>query len=182
MPIKKRLKSTISLTLLIIIFSHVSLNAALPIDPVLPTAPETATPVSPAEHQRIIREYIDQIRIMHNKSFQLVQLTLDSPIKDAPALRHSINLINADIESVRRRIRNYLSTAQTTPTQIRDVLLLFNALNHTSNQMLYLNQLSYATTNIQKVLYLEYFYRSRQATIDTLTAVESFISDSPVIN
>ncbi|WP_141722953.1 hypothetical protein [Cellulosilyticum sp. I15G10I2] len=163
--------------MLIFMFTHLSLTTfTLPFDPVLPVAPDTAEPVSPIDHQRIMQEYINQIRTMHNRSFQLVQLTLDSPIRDIPSLRHSINLINIEIDSVRRQLRDYLSHVQTTRIQNRDVLLLFNALNHTSNQLLYLEQLSYAISNVEKALLLGDFYRSRQATIDTLDAAEAFVS------
>ncbi len=179
----KRSKSLIRVILLTFVFTYLSLNAlTLPIDPVLPVPPETAQPISPSDHRRIVQEYINQIRTMHDRAFQLIQLTLDSPIKDADALRRSINLINMEIDSVRRQLRDYLSLIQTTRTQNRDVLLLFNALNHTSNQLLYLEQLSYATSNVEKALLLGDFFRSRQASIDTLSAAETFITDPRIFN
>lgn len=173
---KSRLSITIIL-IIIIMFAHLSLSATtLTLDPVLPIAPESAAPVSPIEHQRTIRSYINQLRSMHNRTFQLVQLTLDTPPRDMAALRQSINFINTEINSIRREMRVYLSQVQTTGMQNRDILLLFNALNHASNQLFYLEQLSLAPSNVEKVILLENFFRSRSATTDTLDTVETFIS------
>jgi hypothetical protein len=179
----KKTKLAIPLVLLIIMFTNHPLNTSgLSLDPVLPVAPESAASISPIEHQRIVREYANQIRLLHNRAFQFVQSILDSPIRNAVELRHNINLINIEIDSIRRRIRDYLSTVQTTRKQNSDVLLLFNVLNHTSNQLFYLEQLTYATSNVEKAIYLERFFRARQATIDTLVAIEDFISEDIIFN
>lgn len=155
-------------------FAHLTLNAAtLTLDPILPIATEFTTPVSPIEHQQTLRNYINQLRSINNRAFRLVQLTLDTPPRDITALIQSINSINTEIYSMRRAMRDYLSYVQTTGIQNRDILLLFNALNHTSNQLYYLEQLSLTTSNVEKVILLEDFFRARSATTDTL---ETFIS------
>ena len=169
-------KLLISIILLIVFSSHLLVNAAsLPLDPVLPTAPESAPPVSPVEHKRTIENYINRLRSMHNRAFQLVQLTLDTPPRDIVALRQSINSIRTEIISIRREMRDYLTLVQTTGIQSRDILLIFNSLNHISNQLFYLEELSVAPSNVEKVIYLEDFFRSRSAASDTLRAIEEFI-------
>ena len=93
-----------------ILLSQTSLNASIfTLDPVLPIASELAKPVTLTEHIQTMRSYINQLRSMHNRIFNLVQLMLDTPSKDLSKLKQNINNINLETDSMRLKMRSYLS-------------------------------------------------------------------------
>ncbi len=98
---------------------------------------------------------------MHNRVFQLVQLILNTPPANQRDLRQSLTAIYREVNAIRREMRDYLSYVQPSGMQNRDILLLFNALNHISNQLFYLDQLSSEASNVEKVMILENFFRAR---------------------
>lgn len=167
-----------------ILSSHEIVNAStFTLNEVLPVAAEAAAPIPTSEHTRIVNAYINQLRSMHNRTFQMVQLTLDTPIpvENVATLNQGINSITQEIVLVRRRLREYSVQVENNPIQNRDMLLLFNALNHINTQLLYVEQLSVASSSVQKLLNLEIFFRARSAAADTLTAIEEFMAGEQIL-
>ncbi|WP_070000683.1 hypothetical protein [Cellulosilyticum sp. I15G10I2] len=171
-----RLKLLISIILIITLFSHVSAtDKALILGPVISNIPEPAPPVSALEHHQTVTNYINRLKSMHNRIFQLVQLTLDTPPRDIEALIRSINSIKSEVHSIRRELREYHSHVQPTGVQTRDTVLLFNILNHINNQLFYLEQLSSTSNKVEKVIQLENFFHARISALYTLIAIEEFL-------
>lgn len=172
-----RLKLLISILLIITLFSHVSAtDKALIRDPVISNIPESAPPVSAMEHQETVTHYINRLKSMHNRTFQLVQLMLDTPPRDIEALVRSINSIKIEVHSIRRELREYHFHVQYTGVQTRDTVLLFNILNHINNQLFYLEQLSSTSNKVEKVMLLENFFHARISAFYTLISIEAFLS------
>lgn len=128
-----------------------------------------------ATHKKTITQFIDDVRTIQNQVFYLAQFALENPPRDRRELVNNIKLVNDRIVEVDKNIQDYLKTVPNISFQNRDALLLMNALNFTKNALYELELLSDTTSNVDRVLILEEFFRFRQAAIDILNSVENVI-------
>ncbi len=167
---KFRSKSLVSIILLIITLST-PLQAS-------PSALNEPVPPTAAEHQKIITQFISEIRAIQNQVFDIAQFALSGQLSPLQTITPNIQVIDNNIERLNRRIQDYLQTIPRLGIQNRDVLLISNALNLIKNGLYTLNLLTSATTDIQRVTLLDEFFRSRIAAKDTLNTVEELLTQN----
>lgn len=166
------LLTTILLCIVIIpIFSSLYATT-LSIVPV--TAPSSVSPPL-NEHKQIINEYIDELKIIQDRTFQLLQLVLDTPLKDPTNFNKNLNLINNDAATLRAKVLNYQKTVPADTTEFRDILLILNALNYSKNALFQLESLAKTTSNVEKSILLEEFFKSRIDSINALNIIRNLI-------
>lgn len=172
-----KIKAFISTILLTgITFTYTQL-CATDISPDLQVTPSPTITSSLAEHKQIISQFIDEVRNIQNRTYQLIQVALDSPIKDITSFKRNINTINTDAANLRRNVLNYQTTLLDTSFQYRDVLLLLNALNYTKNALFELELLSVRTSNVERTRIFENLFQSRTEGINALNILENLISE-----
>ncbi|MDF2878491.1 MAG: hypothetical protein K0S30_1587 [Clostridia bacterium] len=162
--------TTILLTSLI--FSTSSLCASAPLITLQATQPTLI------EHRQIVSQFIDQLKIIQTRTYGLIQLALESPIKDIASFKTGINSVNNTTAVLRRDILNYQSTLLDSSFQYRDVLLLLNALNYTKNALFELELLSVTTNNVERTELIQNLFQSRTEGINTLNILEDLISET----
>jgi len=173
-----KIKAFISTILLAgITFTYPPLCAA-DISPDLQVTQSPTATSSLAEHKQIISQFIDEIRNIQNRTYQLIQVALDNPIKDITNFKRNINTINSDAAELRRNVLNYQTTLIDTSFQYRDVLLLLNALNYTKNTLFELELLSVITSNVERTRIFENLFQSRAEGVNALNILENLISES----
>lgn len=163
-------KSLVSIILLIaILFAYCSLNAttSTPSAPVLPSL---------AEHKQTIYQFLNDLKSIQNRTFQLSQLVVDNHPEDMPDFSKNITSVNYDLDSLRKKILDYLSILPTMSVENRDILLLLAAVNHSKNALFDLNSLSQTTNKVEKIILFEKFFNNRIDSNNSINALENIIS------
>lgn len=128
------------------------------------------------QHKQTINDYIDRLKIMQNRTFELLQFVLDTPVKDINTFKANFNIVNNNVAILRSNILAYQTTLSADSAQFRDVLLILNALNYTKNALSELQILSQSATNVEKALLLEKFFESRIESIVALNLIQNIVS------
>lgn len=128
------------------------------------------------EHERIITQYINDIRTIQNQVFSLLESIISSPPQDSLNLNVRINFINRQLEALDRNIWDYLNTLPRLSTERRDTLIAFDALHFLENSFYQLTEYIKETDSTKGNLLLEDFYFLRTSTTNTLNRLENIIS------
>ncbi|MDF2612520.1 MAG: hypothetical protein K0S71_306 [Clostridia bacterium] len=160
-----------------VIFGSVPISATSP--PITPQVAEPTDPVypTPAEHTRIIRQFINEIRTIQSQVYDIAQFAQVNPPEFEQRLRNTIGVINRRIEELNSNISDYLGTVALIGDQNVQVLLLLNSLNLVKNGLYSLSVLTTTSPNILRIRLLDEYFRARIAGIDTLNTLEFLLEN-----
>lgn len=176
MLIKSKPLASIILAI-VFMFASVPVNATIPSPP--PPIPEPITPIfpEPAEHRRTIQQFTSEIRELQSQVFDIAQFAQVNPVEFEQRLTNNIRYINRRIELLNIRLLEYLEAVAVIGEQNTHVLLVLNSLNFVKNSLYSLSVLTTLTTDVQRIRLLDEYFRARIAGMDTLTTVETLISN-----
>lgn len=132
--------------------------------------------VTTAEHQKIMTQYIKDLRTLQNQIFSLFESVVNAPPQGSTNLESKVNFIYSQVENLEKSISTYLNSVPRLSAQRRDVLIAFDALNFLENSLYQLTQFIKETNSVERILLLEDFYFLRTSTTETLNRLENIIS------
>ena len=127
-------------------------------------------------HKQIIQKFINDIKVLQNQVFTLAQSGLELSPQDKVDFKNKVKIVNSNIASLDKQIVDYLSDVPSISAQNSDALLVQNALNLVKNSLYQVDLLSNATSNVERLVILQEFFRLRVNAAETLTGVQNIIS------
>ena len=148
---------------IIIMFSSVILSATS-LMPILP---------SPAEHKKNINQFVSEIKYAQDQSAAIVQSTLKNSVVSSDQIQLQIDSISNDLQVLNQLIEDYADIIQGLNPQDRQVRLTFNVLNLVRSNLYTISLLARARTDVERIILLDEFFRTRKNAVDTLLILEN---------
>lgn len=138
--------------------------------------PLRASSTNNSYHRQTIQRFVDDIKVLQNQVFTLAELSFENSPENQLNIKNQIKIVNLSIESLDKQILEYLSTLPSISYQNSNTLLVQNALNLVKNSLYQIDLLTTATSNLDRLLILQEFFRLRVNATETLTGLENIIS------
>ncbi len=143
----------------------------------LPLSATTLPSNNNAAHEKMMLQYLDELKSLQNRTFYLSQIALDNPPIDKIALLSNISNINGELDALNKKVMSSLSAVPSISQENTELLLTLNAINLIKNSLYQLTKLSDTTANVDRILLLEEFFRLRIDAEETLDALTSAIEN-----